>query len=155
MLTEKISITGKVQLILVDEFGHVKSDITVPNMIVTSGLRLITARLGGFTGNVPITHIAIGSNSTAVDPADTSLKTSPEGYRKALSSTPVYNPLTPTSVKYTASFIQGQPGSAYTIKEAGLFTASSGGIMLARTIFSPINKGINDILTINWTITIN
>lgn len=154
MLTEKISISGKVQLILTDEFGRVKSNVTVSNVIVTSGKKLIASRLGGFAANAPISYIAIGSNDTPVDVADTTLKT--QVYRKGLSVSPVYNSITPTSVTYTTSFYQNEPGSVIGIREAGLFTAASGGVMLARTVFAPpINKAINDILIINWTVTIN
>ena len=46
------------------------------------------------------------------------------------------------------------PGTG-AITEAGLFDAASGGDMLARTVFSVVNKGASDSITITWTITIS
>ena len=41
------------------------------------------------------------------------------------------------------------------ITEAGVFNASSGGTMLCRTVFSVVNKGADDSMTITWTITVS
>jgi len=41
------------------------------------------------------------------------------------------------------------------VSEAGIFNASSAGDMLARTVFSTINKAAADTLGITWTITVN
>lgn len=46
------------------------------------------------------------------------------------------------------------PGNAVgAITEAGVFTASSGGTMLARQVFAVINKDSDDSLEITWEIT--
>ena len=41
------------------------------------------------------------------------------------------------------------------ITEAGLFNASSSGTMLCRTVFSVVNKGASDAMTITWTVTVS
>jgi hypothetical protein len=40
------------------------------------------------------------------------------------------------------------------ITEAGIFNASSSGTLLSHVVFSAINKGAADSLTITWTITV-
>ena len=41
------------------------------------------------------------------------------------------------------------------ITEAGIFNASTGGDMFARTKFAVVNKGAADSMTITWTITVS
>ena len=41
------------------------------------------------------------------------------------------------------------------ITEAGIFNASSSGTMLCRTVFSVVNKGASDSMTITWTVTVS
>ena len=40
------------------------------------------------------------------------------------------------------------------VTEAGIFNAASGGTMLCRTVFSVVNKGADDSLSVTWTITL-
>jgi hypothetical protein len=54
---------------------------------------------------------------------------------------------------YVASFPAGTGTGAVT--EAGIFNASSGGTMLCRTVFSVVNKGADDAMSITWTITVS
>jgi hypothetical protein len=51
---------------------------------------------------------------------------------------------------YSGAYDSGKDGS---IKEAGIF--NSGGTMLCRTVFLPVNKEDGDSITITWVITIN
>jgi len=41
------------------------------------------------------------------------------------------------------------------ITEAGVLNAASSGTLLCRTVFSVVNKGASDSMTITWTITIS
>jgi len=41
------------------------------------------------------------------------------------------------------------------ITEAGIFNASSSGTLLCRTVFSVVNKGASDSMTITWTVTVS
>ena len=96
-----------------------------------------------------MTHMAVGTGTTAVAAGDTTLET--ETDRNALSvsgGAPSTN-----TVVHTAVWNAGDGTGALT--EAGLFSASSGGTMNARTVFSAVNKGASDVLTITWTVTIS
>ena len=57
------------------------------------------------------------------------------------------------TVEYVATFGAGTGTAA--LVEAGILNAGSGGTLLCRTVFSVVNKGADDTLTITWTITIN
>ena len=69
--------------------------------------------------------------------------------RNALNSTTV----TGADVAYVASWAAGDGTGAIT--EAGIFDAASAGDMLARTVFSVVNKGADDSMTITWTVTVS
>ena len=94
-----------------------------------------------------MSHMAIGTGSTAAAAGDTALGT--ESARTALTSTTVTN----NEVVYVDTFGAGTGTGAIT--EAGVFNASSGGTMLCRTVFSVVNKGADDSMTITWTVTVS
>ena len=94
-----------------------------------------------------MTHMAIGSGSTAAAAGDTALGTQ-LGIVTLTSTTVSTN-----TVQYAATFAAGTGTGAVT--EAGLFNASSSGTMLCRTVFSVVNKASGDSMTITWTITVS
>lgn len=142
-----LKVTGEVEFILKDPEGNVKQQFTTHNAVVDAGKNFIASRMKDATSTV-MTHMAVGSSSDAVLGTQNAL-IAPLGAREALDSTTV----TSNQVKYTSSFEAGE-GTGQ-IQEAGIFTALTGGNMLCRTVFNPINKDSADSLTINWTITIN
>ena len=94
-----------------------------------------------------MTHMALGTGTNAAAVGDTTLQT--EIDRNALTSTTVST----NTVAYGCTWAAGDGTGAIT--EAGLFDAASSGDMLARTVFSVVNKGASDSITITWTITIS
>ena len=94
-----------------------------------------------------MSHMSIGTGTTAAAAGNTTLVT--ELDRNALTSTTV----TSNAVAYVCTWAAGDGTGAVT--EAGLFNASSGGDMLCRTVFSVVNKGSADSMTITWTITVS
>jgi hypothetical protein len=146
MLHDTIKMTGDLKIVLTDENGQIKHEQEVKNLVVTVGKNLIASRLKDTTDGA-MSHMAIGSGTTAAANADTTLGT--ELGRVSLTSTTVTN----NNVAYVATFPAGTGTGAVT--EAGLFNASSSGTMLCRTVFSVINKGAADTLGITWTVTVN
>ena len=94
-----------------------------------------------------MSHMAIGTTNTAAAVGDTALAA--EAARVALTS----GVASANAVTYTATFPAGTGTGA--IVEAGLLNAASGGTLLARTVFSVINKGASDAMTITWTVTVS
>lgn len=137
---------GVLNIVLRDESGAVKEDVTVENLVVDTGLAYIASRMAGTSENV-MSHMAVGDGTTNPAAGDTALES--QLGRVALTSTTV----TDNAVEYVATFGAGTGTGAVT--EAGIFNASSGGTMLCRTEFAVINKGASDSMTITWTVTIS
>lgn len=149
MLNETLKITGAVSLKLLDKTGNVIDERSIPNLVVSAGKTFIAASMLKTTANTPIamTHMAVGSSSTAPAAGDTAL--GGELGRVALASaTSASNVVT-----YTATFPAGTGTGA--LVEAGIFNDASSGTMLCRTTFSVVNKGVADAMSITWTITVS
>lgn len=146
MINEQLKVTGDVLLKVVGKDGAVKEVREIKNLVVTTGRNFIASRMAGTTSGV-MSHLAIGTSSTAAALTDTALGA--EAGRIALSGTSPSN----NTVQYTATVPAGTGTGA--IVEAGLFNAASAGTMLCRTVFPVINKGASDSLSATWTITVS
>jgi len=147
MIIDNMKAKGRLNIVLKDENGNIKDQREVDNLVVDSGLDYIASRMKDATATA-MSHMALGSGTTAAAAGDTDLE-SVLGSREALDSTTV----TDNTVQYVASFEAGDATGAVT--EAGIFNASTAGSMLCRTVFSVVNKGANDTLSITWTITLS
>jgi len=140
MINDDLKMTGALTIAL---NGEVIQE--TKNLVVTSGKNWVADRMND--ANAVMSHMAIGSGTTAAAAGDTTLGT--ELDRNALSSTSVTN----NTIQYTATWAAGDGTGAVT--EAGIFDAASSGDMLARTVFSVVNKGSDDSMTVTWTITVS
>ncbi len=149
MITEKLKMTGDVSLVLKGPDGQVKDTRDIKNLVVNAGLAYVISRMVGTAKNV-MSHMGLGSGTTAAAAGDIDLQ-SLLGSREALDSSTIGG-TNNEKVIYVASFEAGDATGAVT--EAGIFNAASSGDMLCRTVFSVVNKGANDSLTVTWTITL-
>ena len=138
--------TGKLTVEIKNDKGVVIETREVKNLGVDDGLEYIASRMKD-TSATAMSHMAIGTGSTAAAAGNTALGT--EAARQALTSTTV----TANAVAYVASFGAGTGTGAIT--EAGILNANSSGTLLCRTVFSVVNKGASDSMTITWTVTIS
>ena len=143
---DETKATGKLTVEIKDKHGNVKETREATNLVVSAGLDFIASRMKDATATA-MSHMAIGTGSTAAASGNTTLGT--ESARQALTSTTVNN----NAVSYVASFAAGTGTGAIT--EAGILNNSTGGTLLCRTVFSVVNKGASDSMTITWTITIS
>mgnify|MGYP001241517392 FL=1 len=143
---EELKVTGGLKVEVKDKDGNVKDTRQLKNLVVTAGLGYIASRMKEATADA-MTHMAIGTGTTAAAAGQTALVT--EAARQSLTSTTVSS----NTVEYVAAFAAGTGTGAIT--EAGVLNAASGGTMLCRTVFSVVNKGASDSMTITWTITIS
>lgn len=148
MLQDSIKMTGELRITVTNPEGNIKQEVVVPNLVVTAGKGYIASRMKD-TSATAMSHMEIGTGTTAAAVGDTTLASAVSGSRVSLTSTTV----TANAVAYVATFPAGTGTGAIT--EAGIFNASSGGTMLCRTVFSVINKGAADTLGITWTVTVN
>lgn len=146
MLQEQLKVTGKVNVKVFDKAGNLKEEKDINNLVVTTGKGFIASRMVGTSAAV-MSHMAIGSDNTAAANGDTALGT--ELGRVAIDS----GTASGSVATYVATFPAGTGTGA--VVEAGLFNASSSGTLLCRTVFSVVNKGADDAMTITWQITVS
>jgi len=143
---DKTKATGKLTVEIKDKQGNVKETRELENLVVDVGLAFIASRMKDATATA-MSHMAIGTGTSAAASGNTTLGT--EAARVALTSTTV----TTNAVAYVCSFAAGTGTGAIT--EAGILNAASTGTLLCRTVFSVVNKGASDSMTITWTVTIS
>lgn len=143
---EQLKATGSLRVVVTGADGQVKSEVDLKNLVVTVGKNFVASRMVGTASNI-MSHMAIGSGTTAAAAGDTALGS--ELGRVALGS----GTATTNVVTYTATFPAGTGTGAVT--EAGILNAASAGTLLCRTVFSVINKGASDAMSVTWTVTIS
>lgn len=141
MLNDDFVMKGRVSIAVNDEVVQ-----EIDNLVVTAGKNFVASRMKDTT-DTAMSHMGVGTGSTAAAAGDTALGS--ELDRNALTSTTVTN----NEVAYVCTFAAGDATGAIT--EAGLFNAASAGTMLCRTVFSVVNKGASDAMTITWTVTVS
>jgi hypothetical protein len=149
-LVETPKMRGELTIVVKDSSGAIKEKREVPNLVVNTGLAYIISRMVGTAKSV-MSHMALGSGTTAAAPGDTALE-SQLGSRVALDSTTIAGS-DDEKVVYVSTFGAGAGTGAVT--EAGIFNNSSGGDMLCRTVFAVVNKAADDTMEITWTITLS
>ena len=141
MLNDGLKLTGKLSIAINNEVVQ-----EIPNVVVTDGKGYVASRMKDATATA-MSHMAIGTDSTAAAASDSDLGN--ESGRVSLTSTTV----TDNEVEYVATFGAGTGTGAIT--EAGILNAASSGTLLCRTVFSVVNKGAADSMTITWTVTVS
>jgi hypothetical protein len=147
---DKLNLRGRLIIEIRDNQNCIKELCEIDNLVVNAGLAYIISRMVGTAKNV-MSHMAVGSGTTAAAAGDTSLETQ-IGSRKALDSTTIAGSNN-EKVVYVATFSPGEGTGAIT--EAGIFNASTSGDMLCRTVFAVVNKAADDTMVITWTITVS
>ncbi|MAO23321.1 MAG: hypothetical protein CMJ25_21420 [Phycisphaerae bacterium] len=134
-----LAMKGRLTITINDEVVQ-----EVDNLVVTTGKGYVASRMKDAT-TTAMSHMAIGTGSTAAAVGDTAL--GGESARVALTSTAVSG----ADVTYVATFGAGTGTAAIT--EAAVLNASSAGTMLCRTVFAVVNKGQSDSMVVTWTVT--
>jgi len=152
-MEETLKATGKLTIVLHDENGVVKETRECDNLVVTVGKGYITSRMIGASATV-MGYMEVGTSTTAASAGQTALVAAVASSRTALTSSAQATSSTANdSVTYVATFAAGTGTGAIT--EAGIFNAASAGTVLCRTVFSVVNKGASDAMTITWTVTLS
>lgn len=140
----KVDVNAHIELR--DSKGRIKQVEEAHNLVTTAGKAHIADQLSASPGESAMSHMEIGTGTNAAAAGDTTLQTALD--RNALSSrTDSTNVVT-----YVASWAAADGTGAIT--EAGIFNAGSSGTLLARVVFSVVNKAAADSLTITWTLTV-
>ena len=150
MLNENLTVTGNLVITVFDAEGAVKDTRAVKNLVVAVGKTFIASSMLKTTNSpAAMTHMGLGTGTTAAASGDTALQTPIASSRVTFASaTSAANVVT-----YVASFPAGTGTGAVT--EAGIFNDPTSGTLLCRTVFSVVNKGANDAMSITWQITVS
>ena len=149
---ETAAFQGLVELTLRDVDGNIKHSETLSNIITATGLAHMANRISGVSAPTAMGWMAVGTGATAAAVSDTLLGA--EVARAALSPGVSLTTTTQTNdtINYQATFGAGVGTGALT--EAGVFgvVTANTGPMLNRLVFSVINKGASDSLSITWRV---
>jgi len=143
-MKDLIGVSGKVTFNLNGKIVHSE------NLVVNTGIAFITSRLFDASSAV-ISHMAIGTDSSVPTGTQTNLLATIDA-RLPLDSTNrvTVGAITNDTIQYVCTF--GPGVSTGVLREAGLFNALTGGVMLSRVQFAAINKLVADTLVITWQI---
>lgn len=143
---EILKATGALRIVVTGQDGKVKDEVDLKNLVVTVGKNFVASRIVGTTPAV-MSHMAVGAGTTPAAAGDTALQS--ELGRVSLAS----GTASTNTVTYAATFPAGTGTGAVT--EAGIFNDPSAGTMFCRSVFSVVNKGASDSMSITWTVTIS
>ena len=143
-----VKLTGHINFKLFDANGNLKAERDIKNVVVTVGKVFMASWLAAATqADYFMKFVGLGTGVTAASASDTTLETPlPTRATATVSST--------GSVWQSVSNF-GAGVNTGAVTESGIFSASSGGTMLARQVFATINKGASDTLQVTWQITIS
>jgi len=147
-LFDPIAFVGTLFIELFEPGGDLIDARVATNLVVNAGKDFVIDRLQSLTGTPALMDfMAIGTGTTAAAAGNTTLETEV--------GTRVQGALTqPTSVtdRLISTFAAGNGTAAIT--EAGRLNALTVGTLLCRSVFSAINKGVNDSLQVTYDLTI-
>ena len=149
-LKDCVARKGKLNIELFGPDGKVKEKREINNLMVNVGEAHIADQLASTPGENAMSHMAIGTGTTAPTSANTTLEN--EIDRNALTSRTQGAGGDDNDVIYVGDWAAGDGTGAIT--EAGILNAAAVGVLLARATFAAINKGASDTLKITWTVTI-
>ena len=143
----KITVKGRTKIVLIGPDGKVKAKREAENLITDAGFDYLCRQIGESTQQ-SMHYCAIGTGSTSPSSGDTALEA------EVARVSGVYSHTAGTK-EFTNLATFGAGVGTGSIREAGLFNANSGGTMLNRQTFGVITKGANDVLKIEWNISLS
>ena len=147
----RVKPIGRVHIFLRNELtGEVKFAGWIPNLVANTGKYHIADQMSD-QGEAAMSHMAIGTGTTAAAAGDTALET--ELDRNALDSKTQGSSTDANKVTYVCTWAAGDGTGAIT--EGGIFNSASAGQMLCRSVFDVKNKGAGDAIVLTWVLTIS
>jgi len=145
-MNTSMPVRVNVRIEVVDATGRTVSVQERHNLVTLAGRDLARDLLVGDSA-ATVTHFAVGTGSTAVAAGDTSLGS--EVYREAITQTS-----TSSGAIEFKHYLPSTEANGVDLTEAGLLTATSGGVLFARVVFAAISKTASVGVTFTWTVSI-
>jgi hypothetical protein len=145
-----VTLKGRWFVTLYGPDGLLKQKVEGDNVVCTNGKEFLASFLYSAAvaaSTFTCKYVAIGTDSTAEAAAQTAMGT--ETARTTGTVSYVSNQM----YRVSATFASGTGTGA--IVEYGLFSSSTGGVMLSRDTESVVNKGANDTLTVVCNLTLS
>jgi len=145
-----------------DKFGHIKQENYGEDLITSAGKAAVAALILSDVAEDDFEYIAIGSGAGAAGAGDTALEE--EAARGAATGTRITTSVNNDTAQLVYLFQSGVPAGlngtstgSRAIEESGVLNASSGGDLLCRQTFSPLNIDwdAGDTLQITWKIQVS
>lgn len=165
-MNESMNMRGSLTLHITDREGRMLHEQRCHNRIVKTGRELVAKLFAGVAAGTPptrVTHMAVGTNATASADNQTALlaERAPRKEIQAADVTytefdePVPGGGTVRRVRASlkAVFDFNEANGPEALREAGIFTASTGGVMYNRVVFDAVTKTNAFKLTLLWDIT--
>jgi hypothetical protein len=153
IMQDGIKLKGRVTRQLFDEAMKLVYEDISDNLVVTSGIDYLATWLTASTQSTPfMSYMALGTGNTAPVVGNTALQSELSGGGYSRVQGTLTNP-SPNIWQNVTTFGPGNGTGALT--EAGIFSTSTLGTMLARNVFSTINKASGNTLIITWQISIS
>jgi len=161
-MRESNDMRGSLTVQMTDQQGTLVYSMQHKNRIVTSGRTLVAQLFAGIGGGVPpgqVTHMGVGTDATPPNDSDAELKAE-RAPRRTISSVD-YSEISEGSgssevkrvrARLTAVFDFGDANGTEPLREAGIFTAESAGVMYNRVVFEPVTKTDAFKLTLLWDV---
>jgi len=150
---EGIGLIGEVEIYVFDKEGRLKKRIVLKNLITNVGYAQVAGLINGVV-TTPFKYVAVGDGSStspgscaAPSASDTAL--GHEVSRVSATVGRTTTTVTNDTATWSATF---NFTASYSLCEAGIFDASTGGNMLSRVTYSVVNVVSGDTLVINWKI---
>jgi hypothetical protein len=157
LATESIELKGQLRLSLTDRDGNTVLTQTAHNKVVTSGRDLVAKLFSNVENTATVGFVAVGTGDKEVSESDAALATQ-LGDRKALGNFDVNKDLSTVGSgdnarrKITRTVELDFAEANGELREAGLFTAATGGVMYNRVVFPTVTKTSSFKLTLVWEI---
>jgi hypothetical protein len=182
-MNESNNMRGSLTLQITDREGRVVRERQYHNRIVKTGRELVAKLFAGVSGGAPptrVTHMAVGTNATAPADNQTALLAERAPRKEIQAADVVYTEFEELVAGTVQATEATQPGGATNrvaasvrrvrvslkavfdfneangpepLREAGIFTAATGGVMYNRVTFDPVTKTNAFKLTLLWDIT--
>jgi hypothetical protein len=148
ILKEDAKPTGHIKFDLYDSEGKLKETREIHNVVVTVGKNYLASWLtASAQTDYFMRYLALGTGVTPATAADTVMEIE--------SATRVAGTLSSATNVWQNQGTFNPGVNTGSITEAGIFSASSGGTMLAHQVFPVITKQAGDTLQVTWQITIS
>lgn len=146
----KFRITENVRILAFDKDGNLKAERNISNLITTAGFAGMASRCNGDGAEAAFTYIAVGTDDTAADVADTTLGTelAADGLSRAAATA---SRTTTDGANDTATLIKTfTVTGTQAVTESGVLNAGAAGVLLSRQTFAAVNVVDGDSLQITW-----